>query len=271
MRFGRGGLLRAALAELEVQVRAYARIRRVKLPLALRLLTHYDLADYGRLQPMRMGQHATEVIGEMLNVRIDERRLDVFLTESEEHAAQRALSTLRNPIALHVTSRSSASARWPIENWEALVRRNPDCTFFQLGMPDEETVAGCVDLRGKSLRESIALLKYSSSFIGLASSFSHATNAVGLPGVVLFGPSAPAVWAHANNINLTKALRCSPCVDTVLDAQCPYRAECLSEIGVDQVERALRQQLRVRERGGESAGAAAGLISSAPASRFPAV
>lgn len=90
-----------------------------------------------------------------------------------------------------------------------------------------------------------ALLKGASGFVGVTSSFSHATNAFGTPGVVLFGPSAPEVWGHANNVNLSRNLPCAPCIDVLHNAPCPYGAECMQTITVAQVQEALRRQLRL--------------------------
>jgi ADP-heptose:LPS heptosyltransferase len=113
-----------------------------------------------------------------------------------------------------------------------------------MGGRKEVRIDGTVDLRGAtSLRLSVGLLKYVKSFIGVVSFLAHATNAVDTPGVVLFGPSAPEVWGHPNNINISRHLRCAPCIDTLIGEPCPYGAPCLSEITVEQVSAALAQQV----------------------------
>jgi ADP-heptose:LPS heptosyltransferase len=81
--------------------------------------------------------------------------------------------------------------------WEALVASHPELTFVQLGSREESPIRGTVDMRGEtSVRESVALLRHALAFVGVASFLAHATNATGTPAVVLFGPSAPNVWAH---------------------------------------------------------------------------
>jgi hypothetical protein len=80
-----------------------------------------------------------------------------------------------------------------------------------------------VDLRGEtSVRESVALLRHALAFVGVVSFLAHATNATGTPAVVLFGPSAPNVWAHPNQMVINKSLRCAPCIDTLAGHPCPY-------------------------------------------------
>jgi ADP-heptose:LPS heptosyltransferase len=206
----------------------------------------FYLPQYGNLQPTLLrNRHATELIGELLGVEVRDRTLEVFLTQSEEAKGKAIATRYKNPIAMHITSTCCENQNWRAENWDALVARNPQYTFLQLGLKDETAVRGTVDLRGTlTLRESFAVLKFADAFVGVVSSMAHATNALGTKGVVLFGPSAPEVWAHPNNITLTKNLRCAPCVDYLVGVECPYGAPCLSEITIEEVECALRKHTR---------------------------
>jgi ADP-heptose:LPS heptosyltransferase len=199
---------------------------------------------YGNYMPAQMGVHATEVIAEMTGFQLTNRKLEVFLTPAEDEAARSLAARYSNPVAIHVTSNCSANQNWPKCKWEELVRVNRGYTFLQMGGRQEVRIDGTVDLRGEtSLRLSVGLLKYVKSFIGVVSFLAHATNAVGTPGVVLFGPSSPAVWGHSNNINISRHLRCAPCIDILISDPCPYGAPCLSEITVEQVSAALAEQV----------------------------
>jgi len=114
-------------------------------------------------------------------------------------------------------------------------------------MPNEDKVEGAADLRGKtSFREALSILNSSLSFVGVVSSFSHATSAFGTPGVVLFGASSPEAWGHSNNINIYKDLECAPCMDILLGSPCPYGKPCMTTITVDEVRKALLTQLERR-------------------------
>lgn len=185
-----------------------------------------------------------EIIAEMFGVTLEHKQLMIFLTKEEEEIGRRLDSQYPTPIAIHVTSHCSSNQNWPISHWTELVKRNPQCTFLQLGLPNESLVPGAVDLRGKlPLREQLAVLKYARAFVGVVSSFAHATNAFGTPGVVFYGPSNSLVCGHSNNINLDLRLPCAPCIDILDGAKCPYEAPCMSGISVVEVERALEQQL----------------------------
>jgi len=187
---------------------------------------------------------AVEFIGEMLAVKIDDKKLEVYLTLEEEEWGRLFLAKYVNPIILHVSSIASKNQEWPIENWEKLVMDMPNYTFVQLGNLNEHKVKGVVDMRGKtSFRQALSIMKNSLSFAGVVSSFSHATSALNVRGVVLFGASTPEVWGHSNNINLYKNLPCAPCIDLLLSSRCPYNKPCMRTITVEEVKSALLRQL----------------------------
>jgi ADP-heptose:LPS heptosyltransferase len=189
-------------------------------------------------------KNVTEIIAEMFGVTLEHKRVMLYLTPEEEEAGRRVVSQYATPIAIHVTSSFSTNQAWPTAYWTELVRRNPQYTFLQLGLPKEQLIPGVVDLRGKlPLREQFAVLKYSQAFVGVASGFAHATNAFATPGVVFYGPASSSVWGHANNRNLDLGLSCAPCIEILWGAPCPYGAPCMSGISVSAVEHALEQQL----------------------------
>ena len=194
-------------------------------------------------------QHACNLIADMLGVQLkdDDNSLDFFLTEREEQEAKQLLGAYTNPVTFHVTSKASANQHWPRENWEELIERMPDYTFIQLGGPNEIKIRGAVDLLGKtSLRMAVCLLKFAHSFVGVCSSFAHATNAVNTNGVILFGPSSPSVWGYSNNINLYEGIRCAPCIALLGSQRCPYDRECMKYISVEKVQSALLSQIKRR-------------------------
>lgn len=203
---------------------------------------------YAGLMPtLFCNKNSKELIADLLGVPLKDDKIEVFLSPEEEEKARNVMAQYKNPIAMHITSLTSKNQEWDLESWEALVEQMPEYTFIQLGTESEARVKNAVDLRGKvSFRDTLALIKYSRSFVGVNSSFSHATNAFDIPGVVLFGPSQPAIWGHDNNINIYKPLRCSPCLDLIFRAPCPYGKPCMKSITVEEVKTALLQQLQAQ-------------------------
>lgn len=203
---------------------------------------------YGSLMPsLYYRKNATEIIAEYFDVELKDKNVQVYLTEKEDEKAVKELKKYKTPVIMHITSIFSRNQMWPLSNWVDLVRQMPDCTFLQVGSSEEDKVEGAIDLRGKTtFREGLALLKHSASFVGVVSSFSHATNAFNIPGVVLFGPSTPLIWGHDNNINLFRDMRCSPCVDVLANAVCPYGKICVDSITVEEVRTGLTRQLQKR-------------------------
>ncbi len=204
---------------------------------------------YGQLAPsLSYKTQAAVLMGEMMDVKVEDTRVQLYLTKEEEEKAAKMMSGYRNPIIIHPASLTSKNQEWPMENWETLIKELPDYTFIQLGSGENEKIGGAIDLRDKTtLREAIALIKYAKGFVGINSAFSHVTNAFDIRGVVLFGPSNPDIWGHSNNINLYNKLRCSPCIDLLLDASCPYGKPCMHSITVREVKEALLTQLQEKK------------------------
>ena len=196
---------------------------------------------YWELLPSLFYQkHAAEIIGEMAGVKIDDPRLDCFLTGDEEREAKKIVAKYPNPVAIHVTAKCSANKNWLTENWEKLVQNNPQYNFLQVGSPKDERIQGAVDLRmGLGLRKAFAAIKEVRAFVGVDSVFAHVAAAFETPAVVLFGASTPTVWGHVTSKNLYTSPNCSPCIDVIGPLSCPYGKMCMSDITVSDVELAL--------------------------------
>ena len=189
-------------------------------------------------------KHNKEVAADMFNVKLQDDKVQLFFTAREEENARKMLAPFSNVVIMHIHSKTSKNHQWPIAKWEELVRELPEYTFIQIGHLNEPAIKGAIDWRGKTgLRTAFCLLKYAASFVGVESCFAHATNAVGLPGVVLFGDTAPETWGHSNNINVYKGISCSPCFYYLWGSTCPYGNECMNLIEVQEVKQALIRQV----------------------------
>src|SRR5262249_34172240 len=74
-------------------------------------------------------KNMTEVVPDIfadLGITLSDNRIQLFFTEAEEEKARKVISAFKNPIFMHVHSTSSPNHIWPIENWEALVRKTPE-------------------------------------------------------------------------------------------------------------------------------------------------
>ena len=209
--------------------------------------TKFYRFNYGMLSPAKFyHKNAIEIIAEMADVRLKEKKMQVFLTESEKSFGKKIMGQFKNPVIIHVTSRTSKNQHWPLSYWKELITRFPEIDFVQVGLTKEKFIEGAIDQRGKTVRESLAMLKYARSFVGVVSFYSHATNAFGIPGVVMMGPSTPWVWGHENNINLFDSqLPCIGCVDDLGKIPCPYQTECMRNITVNHVAKAIIKQMKL--------------------------
>lgn len=185
-----------------------------------------------------------KTVGDLMRIKVKDLRNEIYLSPKEDQWAIDFLGKYPGTtVAIHITSESSKNNRWHLDSWEELVKRHPDITFVQIGIASEEKVEGAVDMRGQTtLRQAIALVKHTDSFVGVESFFGHSTNAFDKKGVVLFTDSSPDVWGHDNNINIYKRLSCAPCYEVLNAMQCPYNNECKDHT-VDEVSEALMKQL----------------------------
>jgi ADP-heptose:LPS heptosyltransferase len=217
---------------------------------ALRYLSDprlFHFLSYIRTNPSLFPREkASDIIAQMVNVKLIDNSVQLYLTEKDEKMARIMLSGHPNPICIHISS-TIRNKLWPNSHWEELIATMPGYTFIQLGHTDDYKLKGAIDLRGQtSFCISAALIKYSLAFLGLDSSLSHVTNAFNIPGVILFGPTTPVTWGHSNNINIYKGIRCSPCVDILGNGKCPYDRKCMNLITVEEVRKALLIQLSKR-------------------------
>jgi ADP-heptose:LPS heptosyltransferase len=158
-------------------------------------LVNYTVFLFQHVDPPNLySKSIKHIVGDIFNLELDDITNEITLTDQEEEAAKQRLAPYKNVVIMHIHSRIAPNHLWDINNWNELVRSFPDYTFIQLGFPDEAKVEGAIDWRGKTqLREAFALIKNASSFLGVDGGLSHATNAFGTPGVVLFWRLQPGL------------------------------------------------------------------------------
>ena len=136
---------------------------------------------------------------------------------------------------------------WPAEHFALLADRLAErgLTPVLLGGPREKPLAEavqaragarCLDTTGNPVGEALAILSRSAICVGGDSGLTHAARALGVPTVVLFGPTAPG--AHdlgARQRAVALGLPCSPC-SAHGQRRCPLGHHlCLRDLSADLV------------------------------------
>ena len=135
--------------------------------------------------------------------------------------------------------------RWPVDHWKELVRRLPDEGFVILGGPKDGFCADIaavapdrvLNLAGQlSLLESTAVVAQASRVVSADTGLIHVADLLGVPGVLLLGPTAFGRTSGSSVQVLEKPLPCRPCTKDGRGrcSQAVWR-RCMVEITPDEV------------------------------------
>jgi len=149
--------------------------------------------------------------------------------------------------------------RWPVDYYLQLARRlvndrghrlllMGDGTDRQVSAPVKEAIGDmCVDITGRAgIIEGAGYLSHCAGFVGNDSGLAHLAEAIGVPAVVLYGPTVEAFGYYPSlpqSKSVERKLACRPCSRNG-GRPCPKGTqECLTSIGVDAVENAVLEML----------------------------
>jgi heptosyltransferase-2 len=149
--------------------------------------------------------------------------------------------------------------RWPLEHYTELARRLVRAHGYRLLLLGDaydcsaasaiasENGEMCIDLTGRTgLMEGAAHLGRCAGFVGNDSGLAHLAEAVGVPALVLFGPTVEPFGYYPSlpgSKSIERDLACRPCSRNG-GRPCPKRTrECLASIDVDTVETAALDML----------------------------
>jgi len=106
-------------------------------------------------------------------------------------------------------------------------------------------------VKTRTFQELITVLDSATIYIGNDSGVSHLAAFLGVPTLVIFGPSDPDRWRpFGDHVRIVKAASpCSPCFDTVRP-DCPEHA-CLEKINPDRIVRALEGMFDTERKAGK--------------------
>lgn len=182
-----------------------------------------------------------------------ERRPFVYLTHEEIEAQRWAKGW--------IGVQSSSSTYWtPNKNWvpgrmqqvvDAL--REEGHKVVQLGLREDETLAGAKDMRGSGLRTSAAILANAALFIGLEGGLVHLARAVGTKSVVIYTHyTLPEETGYQENVNLRAVSNGEACWKR---DECKSCFDCAHAISVQHVVDAALQTIEAQQGLGVSFGA----------------
>ncbi len=210
--------------------------------------------------PYRHDQHEVKNFLDVLRadgVDVEDDFLEIWTRpEEEERVAQiladRGVAPGEQMAVIHPFS-AVQERSWPLENFAELtvrIRRETGYRPVVVGGPGDVDqfqkkrqwfLDGVVDLVGQfDLRDTIALLKRSTLFVGNDSGIMHLAAAAGTPLVALFGPQSPVKfgpWSKKARV-IYKGLPCSPCRQKFFSECAPslrQRPECMEAISVEEV------------------------------------
>lgn len=210
--------------------------------------------------PYRHDQHEVENFLDVLKadrVKVEDDFLKIWTSPGEEENASGVLANAGvtpsdRIVAIHPFS-AITERGWPMENFGKLValfRQDRSLKPLIIGGPvDVEAFYkvrplfgdSVIDLVGKcNLRDTIALLKRCSLFVGNDSGIMHLAAAAGNPVVALFGPQSPVKfgpWSKKAKA-IYKGMACSPCRQKFFSECEPsshMRPACMEAISVEEV------------------------------------
>jgi len=94
-----------------------------------------------------------------------------------------------------------------------------------------------------SLRETAELMAASGAVVGNDSGLAHLAAAIGAPTIMLFGPTSDRILGHLppNVYVLRTGMECEPCWFRARFQACGSRIDCLRQISIERVARAVAQ------------------------------
>lgn len=229
--------------------------------------THTVAMNLRLLEPLSITPHGTPVVS---------------WTEEDERSLLALFPALRNdqPYAvLHVSPKFTYKT-WTVDGWVALGRWLSDrglivavtgvesaeqsyCDQIIHGLPKATNLIGRVALPALG-----RLLSHAALYVGTDTAVSHMAAAVGVPSVVLFGPSNPVKWGpwpkdfssaaqspwrrqgsqRQGNVWLLQGEgECVPCLAEGCDRHVNSLSDCLQRLSVQRVIQAAAVMLRDRE------------------------
>jgi ADP-heptose:LPS heptosyltransferase len=175
----------------------------------------------------------------------------IYLTEDEvEHARAEYPGRF---IAICPTGKNVFSANrreWGLDRFQELRDLLRGHRFVQIGLAEDPLLSVVADARGMSVRESSAIIRNASFFLGLEGGFMHVARAVGTRAVIIYGGYIlPEVSGYRENVNISSEVDCSPCYNSHVSRTPCDSMKCMEPITPRMVYDRIVQELLASGRG----------------------
>ncbi|MBN2569172.1 MAG: hypothetical protein JXB42_07045 [Deltaproteobacteria bacterium] len=179
-------------------------------------------------------------------------QLELFFERSETEKIRSLVNAYELSSFIVIEPCSSADyfgnlRAWPFERWQAVVDQLKLCfpamKVIQVSLEGSPLLSGCLNLCGQlTFRETAALIKMSSLFLGTDGGLMHAANSVDAKAVIVWGGVTDPEFLGYPESHRIVCLHV-PCAPCGLKGNCPNGHICMLNISVDQVMGAVVSEL----------------------------
>lgn len=168
----------------------------------------------------------------------------LYLTDREKGRGVRARARYGQYVLIEPWTRH-VNFKWALQRWNELVEAFPDVTFVQHTHKDSRPVSRA-KVEPATFREACGLLTGASAYVRSESGLCHASAALGIPTVTMWGGcmDADVLGGYPLRIDLVDRGPKSPCGSW---EPCKHCASIMQSLTVDTVAEALRTALAMRK------------------------
>ena len=134
------------------------------------------------------GGNAIDVMAKQCKVKLDNRKMDIFLSPDQIRWAKNKIDMSKRYLAFH-TGRTWASREWKIEGFRDVASYFLDCGYDIVELGDRQTnyMGLGNDCRGCSIKQTAALIRECVVFVGIDSVCANLAKAVGTAAFIIYG------------------------------------------------------------------------------------
>jgi len=137
---------------------------------------------------------------------------EIFLTDHEKGFGLMVLQGMKPPIVCLDYHATHPARRWPLERFQEVVQelRKVGISTVEIGGNPPKLKADRALSQGLHVRQTAAILTYSNLYMGNDSGSFHLAASVGVPQVVVFGPTKSREYAYESTASFDDFLKVEP-------------------------------------------------------------